>query len=317
MTLIPTGALGVLVGLLVVVAVLYVAAWAVEARKASRRPAPGGAAPRVRPGPLELLIGLVTDFFDTLGIGNFATTTAAFKLFGLVPDERIPGTLNAGHTIPVIVEALIYLAIIQVDAVTLVSMIAAAVAGAWLGAGIVARVARRAIQVGMGVALLVAAALLLLTLFGVLARLTGSALSLSGLGLVVAIVGNFALGALMTLGIGLYAPCMILVSLLGMNPTAAFPIMMGSCAFLMPVGSIRFVKLDRYSLRAALGLTAGGIPGVLLAAYLVKSLPLEYVRWLVVGVVVYAAVMMLRSAAADSARDARSASVPSSPGGTR
>jgi uncharacterized membrane protein YfcA len=89
---------------------------------------------------------------------------------------------------------------------------------------------------------------------------------------------------------------MILVSMLGMSPLAAFPIMMGSCAFLMPVGSIQFLRLDRYDLRAALGLTVGGIPGVLLAFYLIKSLPLTYVRWLVVVVVVYTATAMLRSA---------------------
>jgi uncharacterized membrane protein YfcA len=287
MTLLPAGMLGALLGALVACALLFVAVWFQAAR---RDPGPA------RPGTVGLLTGLVTDFFDTLGIGNFATTTAAFKLFRLVPDEQIPGTLNVGHTLPVVVEALIYVAIIKVDILTLCAMILAAVAGAWLGAGIVARLPRRAIQVGMGVALLVAAVLLLLGLFGVTTRLTGSALALSGGGLVAAVVGNFALGALMTLGIGLYAPCMILVSLLGMNPTAAFPIMMGSCAFLMPVGSIRFVRLRRYHLRAALGLAIGGIPGVLLAAFLVKSLPLEYVRWLVVVVVVYAAVMMLRSA---------------------
>ena len=114
--------------------------------------------------------------------------------------------------------------------------------------------------------------------------------------LAIGVIGNFFLGALMTLGIGLYAPCMILVSLLGMDPHAAFPIMMGSCAFLMPVGGIRFVRTGRYHLKAALGLTLGGIPGVLIAAFLVKSLPLDAVRWLVVIVVIYTASILLRSA---------------------
>ena len=122
------------------------------------------------------------------------------------------------------------------------------------------------------------------------------ALGLTGGRLVVAIAGNFALGALMTLGIGLYAPCMILVSLLGLTPTAAFPIMMGSCAFLMPVASARFIKLDRYDIRAALGLALGSIPAVLLAAFIVKSLNLTAVRWLVIVVVVYTAFGLLRAA---------------------
>ena len=279
-------------GLLVAIALLYVAEWFRSARAARREAVPVTARPRA----LDLGTGLVTDFLDTLGIGNFATTTAALKLFRLAPDEEIPGTLNVGHTLPVITEALIYIGIIQVDARTLLSMIAAAVAGAWLGAGVVARLPRRAIQVGMGVALLVAAALMLLSQFGVLDRLTGETLGLEGARFVAGVAGNFVLGALMTLGIGLYAPCMILVSLLGMSPAAAFPIMMGSCAFLMPVGSIRFIRARRYNLRAALGLTIGGLPGVLLAAFLVKSLSLGTVRWLVVVVVVYTAAVMLRSA---------------------
>ena len=281
-----------LLGALAALAVLYIAGWAWFESK--RRLAAEG--PRARPGGRELATGFVTDFLDTLGIGNFAPTTAVLKLWRLVPDERIPGTLNAGHALPVITEALIYIAIIEVDLATLGTMIAAAVAGAWLGAGVVSRLPRRAIQVAMGIALLVAVGLMLMTQFGLLAQLAGETLGLSGVKLAGGIAGNLALGALMTLGIGLYAPCMIMVSLLGMNPTAAFPIMMGSCAFLMPVGSLRFIRANRYDLRTALGLTLGGIPGVLLAAYLVKSLPLGAVRWLVVVVVLYAAVMMLRSA---------------------
>jgi uncharacterized membrane protein YfcA len=280
-----------LLAALAVLAGVYVVVWARLAARAPRVPA-GGAGPRV----LDLVVGFATNFLDTLGIGNFATTTAAFKLFRLVPDERIPGTLNVGHTLPVVTEALIYVGILKVDVTTLVAMIAAAVAGAWLGAGIVARLPRRAIQLGMGFALLVAAALLILSLSGVLTQLSGEALHLGGGRLVLGVAGNFVLGALMTLGIGLYAPCMILVSLLGMSPVAAFPIMMGSCAFLMPIGSLRFIALGKCDLRVALGLTIGGIPGVLLAAFLVKSLSLDAVRGLVVVVVVYAALMMLRSA---------------------
>ena len=104
------------------------------------------------------------------------------------------------------------------------------------------------------------------------------------------------LGALMTLGIGLYAPCMILVSLLGMKRTAAFPIMMGSCAFLMPVGSLRFIRERAYSLRNALGLAIGGVPGVLIVADIVRSLNIRTVRWLVIVVVLYTAVTMLIAA---------------------
>ena len=155
---------------------------------------------------------------------------------------------------------------------------------------------RRKIQLGMGSALLAAAVLMVMGALKVLPA-EGSALALSGTKLAIGVAVNIVLGALMTIGIGLYAPCLILITLLGMNPTAAFPIMMGSCAFLMPVGSVRFIRSGRYNLKAALGLAIGGIPGVLLAAFIVKSLNLDTVRWLVVVVVVYTALMMLRAAA--------------------
>jgi uncharacterized membrane protein YfcA len=255
----------------------------------------GGGAGSVTPSPLELAIGFVTNFFDTLGIGSFAPTTAVFKLKGLVPDEKIPGTLNVGHTLPTITQAFIFIAIVSVDVMTLTLMIASSVAGSWFGAGVVSSWPRRKIQVGMGVALLVAATLFVMQIFR-LAPPGGDTLSLEGTRLGVGLVGNFVLGALMEVGVGLYGPCMILVSLLGMNPQAAFPIMMGSCAFLMPVGSLKFIRHERYSLRAALGLGIGGVPAVLIAAFIVKSLPLTALRLLVVGVVLYAALSMLRSA---------------------
>lgn len=243
----------------------------------------------------DVLVGCVTNFFDTLGIGCFAPTTAWYKLRTRMPDELIPGTLNTGHCLPAMTEALIFIATVSVDMTTLVSMIFAAVLGAWLGVGLVARLSRRAIQLGMGGALLCASVLFLANNMHWMPG-GGEALGLSGTLLIAAVLINALLGALMMLGVGLYAPCLILVSLLGMSPLAAFPIMMGSCALLMPVGGARFVRTGRYHLGAALGLTLGGIPGVLVAAYIVKSLPIFWLRWLVLVVVLYAALQMLRSA---------------------
>jgi len=247
------------------------------------------------PTPLQMVIGFVTNFFDTLGIGSFAPTTSWFKLQNVVPDERIPGTMHVGHTPPVIVQAFIFIAIIEVDMVTLSVMIGASVVGAWLGAGVVAGWPRRNIQIGMGIALLIAGISFVASNLGY-APVGGADLGLHGMGLGVAAVTSFILGALMTLGIGMYAPSMIVISLLGMNPAVAFPIMMGSSAFLMPVAAIRFIKANAYSLRPAVGLTIGGLPAVMIAAFIVKSLSLTTMRWLVVVVVTYAAVQMLRSA---------------------
>lgn len=257
---------------------------------------PAGDEDRGWPRPAHLGVGFVTNFFDTLGIGSFAPTTAMYRLFKLVPDERIPGTLNVGHALATILQAFIYTRLIEVEFRTLATLIAASVIGAWLGAGIVAQWPRRRIQIGMGAALLVAALLFTLTNLGVVAG-GGEAIGLTGSKLALAAAGNFGLGALMTLGIGLYGPSLIMISLLGMDPRVAFPIMMGSCAFLMVVAGIRFLKAGAYRQRPALGLAIGGLPAVLIAAFIVKSLSLTTIRWLVVVVVLYTAVTMLRSAA--------------------
>ena len=271
----------------------YAVALLVGVVKARRANGAADLAPKPTLGGLS--IGLVTSFLDALGIGNYATSTAAFRFWRMVPDERIPGTLTVGHTLPVIVEAYIFTNIVPVDSGTLLSLIGASVAGAWLGAGIVAEMPRRAIQLGMGTALVVAATFMLLTQLGALPG-GGESLKLTGARWVAGLVGNFALGSLMTLGIGLYAPCMVMVSLLGMSPLAAFPIMMGSCAFLMPVASARFIQKKGYDLGASAGLALGGIPAVLLAAFVIKSLPLTAVRWLVVCIVLYVATGLLRAA---------------------
>jgi uncharacterized membrane protein YfcA len=239
--------------------------------------------------------GAVTAFFDTLGIGSFATTTSIVRQWNLVDVGVLPGTLNVGHALGTVAQAYIYTKLVPVDSMTLISMIAASIVGAWLGADLVCRLPKQRIQLGMGILLLGAASIFLAGVMGWLPA-GGDATGLTGIKLVAGLVGNFALGALMTLGIGLYGPCMILVSLLGMNSTTAFPIMMGSCAFLMPIASARFIRLDKFDPGAALSIMIGGLPATLIAAFLVVSMPLTYVKWLVIVVVTYTAINLLRSA---------------------
>ncbi|MGL5983561.1 MAG: sulfite exporter TauE/SafE family protein [Cetobacterium sp.] len=239
------------------------------------------------------IIGFFINFFDTLGIGGFAPMTALFKHFKLVNNRIIPGTLNTTMCIPIIVEALIFIKEVRVDSVTLVSMILASIIGALFGAGIVSKMDEKKVQRYMAFAL---TAVLLLMLAGKLNLIPsgGEATGLTGIKLVIAIVGNFVLGALMTLGIGLYAPCMALVYALGLSPIVAFPIMMGSCAYLMPGACIRFIKEDAYNRKATMIITITGVVGVLIAAYLVKSLPLNILTWLVIFVIGYTALNLYR-----------------------
>lgn len=250
------------------------------------------------PTPVQLVIGFVVSFFDTLGIGSLATTTTAFKALRMVPDERLPGTMIVGLTLSVATQALIFISKIQIDTTLLLLMIGTALAGGWLGAGIVSRLPRRPIQIGMGFALLSAA------VFMTIAQLNrmpvgGTALSLSGGALLLALGVNFVLGALIMLGIGNYGPTFVLLSVLGMDPRAAFPIMMGSGAFAALLGCFAFIKRRNQLNQPAIGLAVGSIPGVLVAALLVTNLPIDLLRWLVIVVVSYAATTMLRRPSRD------------------
>jgi uncharacterized membrane protein YfcA len=259
--------------------------------RAERRPADDRGGPTVN----GVWIGALTNFFDTLGIGSFAPTTALSRIFREVPDERIPGTMNVGHTPPTILQAFFFIALVQVEPLTIGWLIAASVVGAWIGAGVVASWPRRTIQIGMGVALIIAATVFVANNLG-FSTVGGTATGLGGGMLLLAIAGNFVLGALMTLGIGMYAPLLIMLSLMGMNPRSVFPIMMGSAAFLMIVAGIRFLRAGAYRQKVAIGLTIGGLPAVLVAATIVKEMPLEMLRWLVAAVVLYTAVTMLHAA---------------------
>lgn len=275
----------ILLGALSLLALAYAARLIIEARRR------GALALR----PEGVAIGAVANFFDTLGIGSFAPTTAWLKLRKLIPDSFLPAVLITGHCLPTVTQALVFINLVQVDPILLAACIGAAVAGSLVGAPIVQKLPVRVVQAVVGVALLIAAVLYALTNLKLMPG-GGEALALSGGLSAAAVAAHFVMGALMTFGIGLYAPSLILLSLFGLDPKAAFPIMMGACAFLMPVSAFSFIKGPRIDLKLVLGMALGGIPAVLLAAFVVKSLPLDALRWGVVVVVLYAAGVLLWSA---------------------
>ena len=275
-----------LLGVLVIVNILFVLGWIRAARNRAQRE---------RPTLGDIAIGFSTDFFDALGIGSFAPTTAIYKVRGTPRDELIPGTLNVGHNPAAFAETVIFVTVVAVDPALLASMVGSATVGAWLGAGVVSRLPRRAIQVFMGAALLIAAMFFAMANLGAFPA-GGTAMALEGWRFGLAVAVNFVLGALTTVGIGPYAPSMVLLALLGLHPLGAYPIMMGTCGIVQPVASLRFFKSGRFAWGPSLGLALGGVFGVLIAVFVVKQLPLAVLRWLVIVVVSYAAVSMLRSA---------------------
>ena len=240
-------------------------------------------------------IGFVVNFFDVLGIGAFAPQTALLKFTNQTTDRLIPGTMNVANTIPVLVQALIFIQIVEVEPVTLVVMFLTAMGGAIWGAGIVAKLSEHKIRLTMGVALFITALFMFANKMNWIQG-EGTAIGIQGWKLVLAGGVNFILGAMMTAGVGLYAPCMALVFLLGMSPQVAFPIMMGSCSFLMPPASYKFIKSGAYNRKAALVMAIPGTIAVLIAALVVESLPLDVLRWMVIAIVLYTSAIMFRAA---------------------
>jgi uncharacterized membrane protein YfcA len=236
------------------------------------------------------LLGTFTDFFDTLGVGSFATTTAILRLGRMIDDENIPGTLNVGHAIPTILEAVLFIIALggMINVPTIVTMVLAGGIGAWFGAGIVVHWPRRAIQRGMAIALVITAAFMALRMLANLSHTAGTT-GFTGAALAVAIIASLVIGSFTSLGIGNYAPTMAVTYMLGMNERAVFPIMAASASLILPAAAFRFYRSGRFDRRTATGLAIGGIPGVLIAVYLVKSLPLGVVKWIVVGVLLYTA----------------------------
>jgi uncharacterized membrane protein YfcA len=253
----------------------------------------------VRPGAEATVLGAVTNFFDTLGIGCFAPTMAWFKSRGMVPDRLIPCTLLVGHSLPTMVQAVIFLIIlgVAVDPVLLTGCVAAVLAGALLGVPLVAKARVAVVQTVVGIALIIAAGLYALTNLHLMPG-GGTASSLPLPLMLTAIGANFVFGVLLNFGIGNYAPTLAMLSLMGMDPRLVFPIMAAGAAAAMGGSGLGHIARGEVDFRIALGLTVGGIPAVLVAAFLVKSMPLDLLRWMVIAVVLYAAVAMLRSAAA-------------------
>ena len=242
------------------------------------------------------LIGFVTNFFDALGIGSYAPTTMFLKLTkSLKNDKLLPGTLTVACSIPVLVEAFLYIKSVQVEGTTLLSMVVAAVLGSFFGSKVVSRLDEKKIQVAMGIALGITAILMILSATGVTAALGAgnTAMGLHGWKLWFSCFVNFILGGLMTAGIGLYVPCLALVYLMGMNPLVTFPIMMASCAALMPVAAREFIKKNEYARMPSIAITIGGCIGVFVAVTFVKSMNLTMLTWLVIIVMIYTSILML------------------------
>ena len=259
-----------------------------------------GAAARngaLKPKPEALGLGAVTNFFDTLGIGSFAPTIAWFRFRKMVPDRLIPLTMLTGYTIPSILQGVIFLILLgtKVDPWLLLFCIVALTAGGYMSVPLAARSPVRLIQAIVGIALLMAAFFYSLSNLGLMPA-GGTSVSLPIGFAIVAILANFLFGQLLSFGVGNYAPTLAMLSLMGMDPRLAFPIMAAGAGIAGAAAGSRCCRTVELDWRIVLGLTIGAIPAVLVAAFIVKEMPVTMLRWLVAVVVTYAGVTLLLTA---------------------
>lgn len=238
------------------------------------------------------IIGLITNFFDTLGVGSFATSTVLLRTFKQVKDKLLPGTLNVMSAVPTFVQAFIFLSVVSVDSITLVGMMLGAGLGGFLGAKFVSKLPEQKIRLGMSLALASTATIMLLNQLHLMPAATHDAIGLTGIKLAIAFILSPIIAALSGVGIGFYAPCMATVYLLGMSAKAAFPIMMCGCAMSALFSSVKYIGTGTYNRKVTIAMTFAGIVGVLIAGYIVKTLPLNILMWLVIAVVYYSAITL-------------------------
>lgn len=238
---------------------------------------------------LGMLIGFITDFGDTLGIGSFATTTAAFRMTHYIDDDRkLPGTLNAVHAIPVMFQALFFITAVKVELTTLLPMTTAAVIGAYVGTHVTKKLHAPTVQRVMAVALLIAVIIMVVRMITTPGSNNSMGVhGLHGWWLILGIVFNFGIGVLMTMGLGNYAPELIFFSLMGVNPAVAFPVMMLDAALIMPTTALNVIKMDRVSWRGFAGVAIGGVLGVIVAAKFFTSMNVDLLNKLIVIVALW------------------------------
>lgn len=233
-------------------------------------------------------------FLSTFGISDFAIGSVLYPKLGWTSMKKLPGTLNTQCVIPVATMALSYITSIDVEIKTLLVCIVSQVIGAYVGPRFVVKLPERTIKLFVGVGLIVAAGLIFAGQMNWI-KSNGTATELYGGKLILAAALLFLFGALNNIGIGSYSLTMVTVYMLGLNPAAAFPIMMGACTFSVPVGSVQFVKFGEYSRKITLYTATFGVLGVLAAVFLVKNLNVTMLKWLVIVVLIYSAYSMLSS----------------------
>ena len=242
------------------------------------------------------VVALIANFLDVEGIGTHAVNAVAFKLGKSVEDGNIPGTMNVGAAVPCCLAAFLFFPMYNAQPLTLVLLIAAAVAGAFLLAGIIGKLNMLGIRLLMGVGLIIMSVFMLIRAFKLgNVDFEGTAIELTGVKLVIGILCSFIFGGLMNIGVGYYAPMLAICSMLGLDVTSSMAIVFGACSMLMAFGNgPQLIKTGKVDIVASACQIVFGSIGVALAYFLVKGLPMNIVTIVVALAVVVTGILFVK-----------------------
>ncbi len=244
-----------------------------------------------QPIPLQeraklVVSGVLAFISDTIGVGSFAVNIALAKLLNTFKDEELPAMNNGAQVIPGAIESLLFMQVVQVDWITLGTLVLGTCIGGVLGGHIVTRLSQQAIRVammccfGLIMSLLLGNELHILPMGGELTALKGHSL----------IIGFFAMiicGSLTTVGIGLFAMIQGVLFILGVSPVVAFPIMTTAGAMQQPLTTLVFLKQKKVPLKKTLILSVSGIIGVFIALPIVSHMSSSWLHRLLIGIMIY------------------------------
>ena len=249
------------------------------------------------PGPWikQAIFSFFLYFFTAFGVSDFTVSTVVYTKTGWVDIKKLPGTLNAQGISSLLITSLAYINSVEIDILTLVPFLLLCAFGSWMGPRVSIKLKSWCLKYFMAGGLFVAGVFMLCSQLNIL-NIGGTLVGLHGIKLICLWVFGFLLGFIRTFGVATHPLTMSAVYFSGLNPISAYPLMMGSSALANPVAAIQFVRLGAYERRTVLlGCSAGAV-GSFVAVHIVKSMNVQLIMWLILGIVLLSSIDLFNQA---------------------
>ena len=233
-----------------------------------------------------VMSGIIAFIADTIGVGSFAVNVALAKSLGTFRDDELPAVNNGAQVIPGTIESLFFMQLVDVDLMTLVTLVAGTCLGGVIGGTVVSHLSKQAIRLSMMVCFLMIIGLLIGHQWHLL-PMDGSVLELRSWTLVVGFVALAICGALTSVGIGLFAMVQGVLFLMGVSPLVAFPIMTTAGAMQQPLTTLVFLQQNKIPLKKTLILSVSGCIGVFITLPIFNYITVSWLHSLLLVILIY------------------------------